>query len=213
MIVIVGHGKSTEGRGWGDRIDAADVVIRMWNCGFQWAEDYGTKYDWGLIETHRRLLGQWRKGTEPVPARGYVCSILDHWKDNRNELPPGTSFIEQEKWLSQKWVRALNGVGATGRWELTRGGIAAYWAMENAEPGEQIVLVGFDNIRAGYFLPVEEAFSQRYQDAPLGAWLYPDYHPMATKHGNHDVIAEARLLKEMAKRSGVDLIFAQDVWP
>lgn len=212
LTVIVGHGRSPEGRGWGTRIDAADCVIRMWNWEWQNPADCGTRYDYGLHETHRKVIGQWREHCTKHPARAYVVSILERYRDYERDFPDGSIFINQRQWLNVEG-RRIKGVGETGVWELTRGGIAACWAITQARDGDEIVLAGFDNMRAGIALPVDEAFGQAYQVDPA-AWPLSDYTPGLTKNGNHDFPAELRLIQLMASQRGsIKLSFAQDIWP
>jgi hypothetical protein len=213
MIAVIGHGKSPEGRGWGKRIDGALWVIKMWNCQWQTAEDHGARYDWGLIETHRKLMKLWRENNQHTPSMGWLVSILDRYQGWQAEVPKPARFIEQTSWLRKDWAIAIGGCGATGKWELTRGGLAACWAIEHAPPGEEIVLVGFDNLHAQHYLPLDVGFSQVYQDDPMGCWIYPSYVPEGTKDGNHDVVAERKLVEIMtARRGDIRLSFAQDVW-
>lgn len=47
-VAIVGHGKNLFEACLGEEIDSFDIVVRMNNCGWQFAEDYGSKYDYGI---------------------------------------------------------------------------------------------------------------------------------------------------------------------
>lgn len=188
----------------------------MWNCHWQDSIDYGEKYNWGLIETHKKIMAQWRDCKEQdvlrVPIDGYIGSILDRYRNMARELPEKTMLIQQEQWLRQQG-RAIRGCGETGIWQLTRGGIAVAWVLSQATVGATVVLVGFDIIRAGVALPVEAAFSPKYQASP-GFWGIDGYTPGATKEGNHDYVAERRLLELIAAhKGGVRLVFAEDEWP
>jgi hypothetical protein len=40
---VIGHGRSPVGRGWGSRIDACDLVVRMWDNHWQ------DEADWGFV--------------------------------------------------------------------------------------------------------------------------------------------------------------------
>lgn len=210
VTVIVGHGKSPEGRGWGPRIDAADCVIRMWDWPWQEFSDYGIRYDWGVLETLAKVMRNWRQHNRATPAAGWIVSLLDQYAGFLRELPARSIIVDQRDWLRHAGSEA--GVGTTGRWELTRGGIAACWAATRALPGETIVLVGCDNLREGVALPLEAAFPAAYRAHP-GAWPFTDYRGGVTKYGNHDFPAERRLIQKLGLHRGAHVVFAQDVWP
>lgn len=211
MIVIVGHGRSPEGRGWGPIIDSADSVVRMWNWHWQATADYGTRYDWGLIEVHKVCIRDWQKHNQHNPKKGWLGSMLLRYREMASDLPAGVAIIQQEIWL-KVMQRKDWGIGETGVWQLTRGGIAAAWAITNAKEFDTVVLVGFDVIKAGIAAPVEQAFSPEYMSSG-GFFGMGAYVPGQTKEGNHDYPAERRLLEFLADRQAVTLQFAQDVWP
>jgi hypothetical protein len=207
---VVGHGRSPEGRGWGSRIDACDTVVRMWDWHWQAAPDHGTRYDYGVIEVHPMTLERWAAHNCRQPARGWVASDLrrKHWSPMGHRLPPETEVID-----FRELTRANRhmGAGETGRWELTRGAIAACWAISKAGPGDAVVLVGCDNLRDGVALPLEQAFPQAYRLDASGP-RFADYVGGATRSGNHDFAAERRLVEHLAAKAGVGVAFAQDVW-
>ncbi len=208
---IIGHGRSPEGRGWGDRVDACGRVIRMWNWHWQAPEDYGRRYDWGLIEVHKQTIRDWREHNRHAPSQGWLASLLMRYRGMIGDMPPDAILLNQEVWLRQP-QRKYWGCGETGDWQLTRGGIAACWAISTAREGDTILLVGFDVIRAGVALPVEEAFSPAYRGSG-GFFGMGAYKPGKTKEGNHDYPAERRLIEFLAARVPVSVQFAQDVWP
>ncbi len=182
----------------------------MWNWEWQRPADHGTRYDIGLLETHRRVLQQWRAHNVATPAYGWIVSKLDG--GSAFALPMPHTLIDQQQWLTQEG-RACHGCGETGRWELTRGGIAACWAISQAPIGARVILVGFDVIKAGIAPAVDEAFSPAYQ-ASGGFWGIDGFTPGSTKEGNHDYPAERRLIELVAARKGgVTVAFAEDVWP
>jgi hypothetical protein len=211
ITAVIGHGRSPEGRGWGPRIDACDRVIRMWNWHWQAAADYGSRYDVGLIEVHKQTIADWRAHNRHQPSQGWIASLLMRYRGMVGEVPPTAALINQERWLKLQ-QRKDWGCGETGDWQLTRGGIAACWAISTAREGDAIALVGFDVIRAGIALPVEDAFSPEYM-ASGGFFGMGCYVPGRTKEGNHDYPAERRLIEFMAARVPVSVAFAQDVWP
>lgn len=210
-FAVIGHGRSPEGRGWGARIDGADFVVRMWNWHWQAPADYGTRYDVGLLEVHKATMADWRKHNQHEPAQGYIASLLMRYKDMVSELPDTAMVINQEVYLRQPQRRAW-GMGETGQWQLTRGGIAACWAISAAREGDTVVLVGFDVIKAGIAAPVEEAFSPEYM-ASGGFFGMGSYKPGKTKEGNHDYPAERNLIAFIGARCAVNVQFAEDIWP
>jgi hypothetical protein len=211
QTVVVGHGRSPEGHRWAGRIDAADRVVRMWNWHWQHPGDYGTKYDVGLLEIHKVTMRDFREHNQHQPSEGWIASLLHRYREMVNELPPGTKIVDQKRYTSAM-PREHRGVGETGVWELTRGGIAASWAIADAKGYDEVVLVGFDVIKAGIAAPVEEAFSPEYMSSG-GFFGMGAYKPGKTKEGNHDYPAERRLLEFLAGRAGVALHFAEDIWP
>lgn len=178
----------------------------MWNWDWQAPADYGTRYDLGIIETHRKVLRQWRECNAPVPALGWLASMLFCTLDVVAELPRPCETIEQEGWTEQG-----DGMGERDVWQLTRGGIAACWAIEHSEAGGEVVLLGFDNIRAGVALATDAAFAPVYQAHP-GFWGIDGYREGTTKEGNHDYPAERRLIDKLAAARGVRVVFPEDAW-
>ena len=115
-------------------------------------------------------------------------------------------------WLRNEG-RAIKGEGERGIWQLTRGGIAACWAIYNAPNGGEVILVGFDVIKRGVALPVADAFAPEYQAHP-GFWGIDGYQEGKTKEGNHDYPAERALIELVAARKGaVSVYYAEDIWP
>ena len=183
----------------------------MWNWHWQSSDDYGTRYDIGLIETHSKVMKQWREHNCSTPCIGWIASKL-HQGRAATALPAPHLIVDQDVWLKGDG-RACHGVGVTGVWQLTRGGVAACWAIGQAPPGTRVVLVGFDVIKAGVAPALDEAFSPGYQVSG-GFWGVDGFTPGATKEGNHDYPAERRLIELLAtRRGGVRLEFAEDVWP
>lgn len=214
ITVIIGHGRSPEGQGWGPRIDSADCVVRMWDWDWQDPRDYGTRYDFGLFELHPSLMPRFRAHNKRTPSIGWLASFL-RWTIGgyrpvtMKSLPSRTEVISQARWCALG--ASLGGVGATGGLRLTRGTIAACWALERLQSSSELVLVGFDNVLAGKTMPIDAAFSPRYQQA-LGRMAFANYRPNVSKTGNHDLVVERKILDHIAERSGVVLRFAQEVW-
>ncbi len=189
--------------------------MRMWNWGWQASADYGCRFSIGILEVHPKIIKQWRAhGGTAEPDEAWVASILIAPRSTYDSLPKRCITVDQKyRWIEQEGrARGIHGMGETGQWELTRGGIAACWAMENTAPGGEVILVGFDNIAAGIALPPDAAFAPVYQEHP-GFWGMDGYKAGVSKEGNHDYVAELALLRGMAARLGVKLRFAGEVWP
>jgi len=210
-IAIIGHGRSPEGMGWGKRINGCDFVVRMWNWHWQSKEDYGNRYDFGVLEAHSRVLEQWKQYNRRTPSKGWLGSLLMHGRDLAEKFPKGTVTVDQDDYMATL-PEELRGCGETGNWQLTRGSVAACWAISTANYGDHIILVGFDVIRAGVAVPVSYAFSQKYLNSS-GFYGMGSYKEGQTKEGSHDYPAERRLIMAMARQAGARVSFAQDIWP
>jgi hypothetical protein len=182
----------------------------MWNWHWQDAADYGIRYDFGLIEVHKICIRDWINHNQHQPAVCWLASLLLTYRDMAKELPDDIIMLGQEVWLREP-QRKFWGMGETGVWQLTRGGVAACWAIDSAREGDTLTLVGFDVIKAGIAAPVEEAFSPEYMNSG-GFFGMGSYKPGRTKEGNHDYPAERSLLEFKAARKAVTLQFAQDAW-
>jgi hypothetical protein len=205
-IIIVGHGRSPEGRGWASRIDGCDTVIRMWDWHWQTPADYGAKYDIGFYEIDTSLLRSFHTHNRRTPARGWVASLLNH---SDEMLPEPTEVICQKPWAFE--ARRMGGLGKSGRLEFTRGTIATLWALTNAAKGDTVILLGFDSIRAGRQLPIDQAFSPAYRANP-GSIPFKGYVDNAEQYGNHDFRIELPMMQRVAARREVQLTFAEDLW-
>jgi len=207
LVAVIGHGKSPEGRGWGHWIDACDCVVRMWDCHWQHPDDYGRRYDFGLFEAHPTLMPDFYKHRQRFPSLGWVASRLSK---ARVQLPEGTQLVDQQPWNDM--ARKMGGHSATGTIQFTRGTVATCWVLESlAVAGDSIVLVGFDNVHKGRTLSIEEGFSETYRKAP-SSFSFRGYKADVRTYGNHDFGIEGPLLFAMARKRGVGIGFAQDIW-
>lgn len=209
QTVIIGHGHSPVGRGWGGVIDKADRVVRMWEWHWQDVADYGRRYDYGIIETHCGVLRRFWDHNQRLPTKGWIASYLYQVEKRghlaRIRIPERTETWDQRLWVGDPRLGgAVGGVGVTGEWELTRGGFAACWALQTSWSGDEVVMVGCDNLLAGIALPIHDAFPQAYRQSPATA-SFKDYVVGVTKTGNHDFPAEGELLNRLAHMRGVRL--------
>jgi hypothetical protein len=185
----------------------------MWDWHWQRPDDHGERYDLGLLEIHPQLhYERFAPHNCRVPVEGWLGLLIKWSYDSkvltRRDLPDPTEVVDQACWCAIG--RTLGGLGTTGRLALTRGTIAACWAIEHSSDGE-VVLVGFDNVLAGRTLPTSEAFSPHYRAAP-GVATFLNYRPGVTKAGNHDLAVERPLLALLARKRGIVLSFAQEAW-
>lgn len=212
-IVVVGHGRSPEGKGWGSKIDQCSTVVRMWDWHpWQGLCDYGEKYDYGLFVLTPKGLYVFEQHSKLTPSRGWLAYV---GKPVSGKLPNGvpTELIDPTSWCEMGL--ALGGAGFSGRLTMTRGFVAAAWAIGKAKPREPVVLVGFDNVFAGINKPVEESFcpeywrlfNSRFEDRM--AKVYP---VGSAKTETHDMSIELPLLYRLATERAVRLVSATEIW-
>lgn len=183
MICIIGHGPSPVGRGWGPRIDA-QTVVRMHDWAHQPAEDYGSRCD------HAVLPGPWLDRALGQLGRAPICAWWIYMLPGRRPRIPIPATVLGVP------TRAIEVAIEMDAPAPTRGLCAA--AMSAATfPEEEIVLVGFDTLRAG------------------AATQYPDWYGMKigedrigrSANHRHDFAAERAALAHLPR-----VRHAEDVW-
>lgn len=207
-VAIIGNGYSPTGRGWGEQIDTADYVIRMWDCWWQSFYDYGVRYDAGIISLNPLELQRalhWVKRKEfRIPVDGWygIARRIIEPEQFHKYLQPLHLLLDRDV-LTQ---RAKELVNETGKLKLTRGCLAICHAIITMK-ADHVLLVGFDNMHEGLGTP----------NAPGNDALWPKGEVKAThecdgkrKIHKHDCLAEQLLVSELAKRDGVRLDYAQD---
>lgn len=210
-VVVVGHGSSPVGKGWGIKIDSCDVVVRMWNWQpWQDVHDYGVKYDYGFYEILPAEMARFYKHNCRTPTLGWIAALPSpHQKRYDGELPPESIKVDPVPWEQE--ATKMGGVGTKGRIILTRGCRAACWIIGTMFKGQTLVLVGFDNMVAGIGLPIKEGFPDAYVACPA-TFPFRDYTGGKRRYGNHDYGIEGPLLKTLAERAGITMVQAQEVW-
>lgn len=207
--VVVGHGRSPEGQGWGKRIDSADLVLRMWDWHWQSETDYGRKYDIGFYEASKAWMPNFWQHNQHTPEQGWVASFWGN-SPKHCKTPDRSTFVCQERWCEQ--AKAMGGHGLNPELlHFTRGAIATCWLIENSKPGDKIILVGFDNVRARWCLSVEEGYSEIYRAQP-STFTFKHYIPGGPRHSCHDFSIEFPYMQRLAAEHGVEIVFADDVW-
>src|ERR1044072_6856418 len=185
--VVVGHGLSPKGRNWGHIIDCGRYhIVRMWNYHWQDKEDYGERYDWGYFEISPVEMKRFFKHNCRTPQEGWLASTV---KDYDGPLPSGlTEHIDP---ANQRWVQAAMQLGGHGegnkQLKLTRGVRAAAWAIEYSF--KRVILVGFDNVRAGISLSIEEGFPPACIACPAG-FPFRTYEGGKVRYSSHDYSVE-----------------------
>lgn len=211
LIAVIGHGRSPEDRTWGPMIDACDVVVRMWNWHWQHPADFGTKYDYGLIDVARPLIDRFHEHNRFTPAIGWIGS--PHPSSRFCRTPSGIEMIDPKPW--HEMAKSMGGFGPMGRLEFTRGTQAACWAITKcAEPGDRVVLVGFDYVVLGRSQPVEQAASPSYLGSP-GEFPFTEqsYRENVRRFGFTDYGIEFPVMHRLAEERSVILVLAQGIWP
>jgi len=207
-FAVIGHGKSPVGKRWGHHIDAYDTVVRMWDWHWQDAEDYGSKYDYGFFEAHSSVLPLFLKSNKRTPSQNWIGSLwnIKSFVDLPKNVPKGSILFDPAPYA--KKATRMGACGTKKELTLTRGTIAALWAIHNAT---SVTLVGFDNVVAKLCLPINDGFPQAYIHEPT-TFTFLGYAPGQQRHGGHDFGFERALLEHVASDRDVELVFSQEVW-
>lgn len=210
-IVVIGHGRSPEGKRWGSRIDRCETVVRMWDWTWQPWGDYGSAYHYGLFVLTPKGLRIFNQYVKSYPSRGWLAYF---GKPTSGVLPAPVEILDNERW--NKIAIEMGGSGLSDKFSLTRGCAAAAWAIETASKGcKRVILVGFDNVQAGLNKPIEESFSPEYWALYMSRFK-PDVdkvYPIGTaKTATHDMAIEFPFLQRLASEHNVKLELAQEVW-
>lgn len=192
-VAVIGRGPSALGRWWGDKIDKFDCVIRNWDHfgkGYT-KHNLGEKYDIAFYQVSPKYIQKLVTSTpKRQPAIGWLGSYL---KGTPTAYSNEIDSIDQTDWVKQ--AKKMGGKSEQPpRLLLTKGTVAACWAISKTKPKGRVMLVGFDIVRAGY------AVGGRYGPDKLYRWR------------RHDFSIERKLLEHYAAEANVKLQFAQDVW-
>jgi hypothetical protein len=206
-FIVVGHGLTPVGRKWGKKIDRANTVIRMWNFHWQNPVDWGRKYDFGFLEVSPTEMVRFQKHNCKVPTTAWLASDLAPYTGT---LPAGAHIV----WIRPGgWVERaikLGGKGDRNKYlKLTRGVRAAAWAIERRP--KRVILVGFDNVKEGIALTIEEGYPPEYVSCPA-TFPFRDYTGGQVRYSSHDYSVEWPFLSMLAEENNVRLVFAEDIW-
>lgn len=211
-VIVVGHGPSPAGKGWGARIDRADRVIRMFDCGWQDPADYGARYDIGVM-TLRKRQAAWF-------AREAVRRPTEWWAYDQDGHGVAISTPEPQTPVDVAAAQAeavrQGGMGTGGFLTLTRGAAAACFAASQFAP-RRLVLVGFDEVRARGFMsgPYPAACLQqiaRRPDSRLIRRRMEARKPGDTRSAGHDLGVESAVIRWACAHAGTALNWAEDVF-
>ena len=214
MIVVVGSAPSPVGRGWGERIDAADMVVRLWDWHWQDAADYGSRCDAALLTTTPPYMARAAALVQRLPRTWWAYDIHGHW----SLAPPGewrglpVEVINVRGYATAAMRKGFHGTARRRKFDLTRGAAAAVWAMASRRPAE-LVIVGMDGVLDARWAPAR----QRYAPGALAAFLPPGDRVSPTpddglKTPSHDAAGERWAIDEAARRNGVAVLDAREVW-
>lgn len=176
MIVIIGHGESPLGKGWGPEIDRHEVVrLKNWQ-DWQNPADYGSRLDYWCCSTE--TMGHFRPGAREYwaqPKKGTWNGALEMLV--RSQVAPLTIELE----LFKRW----NDVFHEFQPEIRNYSVGMFAIIKAATKGQDVALVGFDNL-----LNPE----QEYRKALRGKWPT-----------GHDWRAEKAMLPLVEKEYGVSV--------
>lgn len=198
-VVIVGHGPSTKGRCLGNFIDLCDVVIRMIECDWQDAEDYGSKYSIGLYATGGS--DGYTKAIRRIPNFcwwAYMASDSDIYRPNTiwDDTIAPTCIAEKPVRLLRKtvwdWFK--------GSKKFSRGTAAAIASMALLNP-TTVYLVGFDDVARGAM--VKDA----YHPIELQRYLVAHNKTLCRSETDHDWKNEGVAIQSAAEYYGVEVNF------
>lgn len=211
-VTIIGHGPSPVGKSWGRKIDACDVVIRMFDCAWQDAEDYGTRYDIGLVTMSEQSLRRFQTEATRKPSEWWIYRQDGALFDVKTAAPQTVFDLDDDHdFALQAGAQTLG-----GRFAFTRGTAAAIRAVTALHPA-RLILVGFDEVEAGCMMPeaypeaCAAAINARRESAT-------DHHNDAERAAQgsrtlgHDYSIEMDYLRLKALSHGVELKHAQEVW-
>jgi len=205
-FAIIGHGPSPEGRGWGRKIDRCDHVVRMFNCGWQATEDYGCRYDAGVLTADARTIAWLHERPVRKPESWWIYS------------PGGSVFTVKGDAPCELITMAEHGprgvVGAEmvdGKFAYTRGTAAVLHAI--GKRPDMVVLVGMDDVAGGLFGRVAYPEACRSEMSLKPDLFAGEPRPTGeTRSECHDLSIERQMIYHTAREFDVRVVTAQEVW-
>lgn len=159
-VIIVGHGTSPKGKGWGARIDE-HTVIRLKNPTWQTKEDYGRRLDY-LCSSTETMPAMLDYKTVPKqywaqPKRGKWSEITEARFRERAKAPLLIPLDIYMPWLEKFWTLRKEDTP-----NISVGLSAIIFASALLKP-DTISLVGFDNLLNPH--------NMWYDKADRGRWV------------------------------------------
>lgn len=191
-VAVIGHGPSAEGAGLGSVIDGCDLVVKMHDCHWQTAEDWGRRWDFGVLPGP--WSGRWERTRQSSPTSGWWAYRLQKTDRIPTELAGLLVVSATLKWTIPKLRRK-----GMGRVAPTRGLCGALMALQFASPTE-LVMVGFDRLRDGCMQGQPYTLAQANCDP--GYRAENQIHVSGPICGPHHFGAERALLAESAEAAG-----------
>lgn len=200
-VAVIGHGPSIVGKQLGECIDNCNAVIRMIECDWQDAEDYGTKYTIGIYATGGS--DDFLRITKRVPS-------LCWWKYDAEGLIRPRDALNPDiiaKKHTGKFVRSLRKTVwehiVKGKKKFSRGTAAAVAAMQLVRP-THLYLVGFDDVARGSMKEGE------WHPEELRQYLKDNKRYTGRDSTSHDWVNERQVIDVIASKQKVEVIFPHD---
>lgn len=188
VCVIIGHGTSPKGKGWGSRIDE-NIVVRLKDPSWylEHRDDYGKRTDYMAASTETLPVMLDCKAV-PIeywgqPKRGKWSPVTEAKFRERAKAPLRIHLDVHEHW--NPLFRSLTGTTQAECPNHSLGMAAITYVCELLKP-ETVLLVGFDNMLKPNQLEYHKANRGR--------------HP-----SRHDWFAEHNMLERVAKHYNVTI--------
>lgn len=205
--VVIGHGPSPSGKGWGRQIDAAVTVVRMFNCSWQSAEDYGTKYTAGLITADARSIDWLHRFPVRRPEAWWVYSPQGAVFTMAGDVPQDLITLHDERLDA-----VVIGAKTTGHtYAFTRGTAAALHAI--SKNPDRLVLVGMDEVAAGQFSATAYSDHCHADMARNSDLRVNEPRPGGQVRSDcHDLSIEMAIIRAAAERNGLTVQTAEEAF-
>lgn len=190
-IAIIGYGTSCDGKGFGEKIDACDLVVRFCCTDLSCSGDYGTRYDAGV------MAGPWGLERNTALVKHLPSQWWMYWLRLGRRWNPPNPLLDRMVLQHDVVVPEIESAGLAP----TRGLCAVMMACKFYRPNT-VILVGFDSLMSGK----QTGYGKHYS-WPGGAQL-AQLEIGATRNGRHDFELEHKILCGLPAR----IVDACEVW-